>query len=62
MHGLCTICAHSQRTLIDESLRAGHDLRSLANEFALRTPVLRHHRDEHVAGLAQRRRRAPAIG
>jgi hypothetical protein len=53
MYSMCPICRHSQRTSIDESLRAGRDLRTLANEFALRTSLLRHHRDEHVAGVVR---------
>ena len=62
MYSMCSICRHSQRTSIDESLRAGGDVRSVANEYALEVRTLRHHRDEHVAGLARPRRRAPAMG
>jgi hypothetical protein len=58
MQALCPICQHSQRTSIDESLRAGRELRTLADEFGVRTTSLRYHRDEHVAGLARGRRSA----
>jgi hypothetical protein len=59
---MCPISRHSQRPSIDENLRAGRDLRTLADEFGVRTGALRYHRDEHVAGLAKSRRRAPAMG
>ena len=35
MQSMCPICRHSQRTLIDERLRAGHHLRVIANEFGV---------------------------
>jgi hypothetical protein len=35
MQSMCPICRHSQRSSIDESLRAGRDLRSLADEYGL---------------------------
>jgi hypothetical protein len=58
MQSMCPICRHSQRSSIDESLRAGRELRTLADEFGVRTTALRHHREEHVAGLARGRRSA----
>jgi hypothetical protein len=41
MQSMCAICRHSQRTSIDENLRAGRDLRTLADEFGVRTTSLR---------------------
>jgi hypothetical protein len=58
MYGLCPICHHSQRSSIDERLRAARELRPVADEFGVRLTMLRHHRDEHVAGLARGRRSA----
>jgi hypothetical protein len=60
MQSMCPICRHSQRPSIDESLRAGRELRSLADEVGVDTRALRWHRD-HVAGLAKARRRTPAL-
>jgi hypothetical protein len=40
MQSMCPICRHSQRSAIDEHLRAGRELRSLVDEFGLRTPAL----------------------
>ena len=37
MRGLCSICHHSQRGVIDEHLSGGRDLRSLADEYASQT-------------------------
>jgi hypothetical protein len=34
---MCPICRHSQRASIDEHLQAGRDLRTLADEFGVRT-------------------------
>jgi hypothetical protein len=56
MQAMCSVCRHSQCSRIDQDLRAGWDLRSLSDEFGLRTGSLRHHRDEHVAGLTRGRR------
>jgi hypothetical protein len=56
MQSMCPICRHSQRCAIDENLRAGGDLRPLADEFGVRITALRYHRDEHVAGLDRGRR------
>jgi hypothetical protein len=39
MDGVCPICRHSQRTSIDERLRASRELRPLADEFGLRITV-----------------------
>ena len=48
MRGLCQVCHHSQRSVINEYLSAGRDLRSLADAYGLDTRALRTHRDEHV--------------
>jgi hypothetical protein len=58
---MCPICRHSQRASIDEHLHAGRDLRTLADEFGVRTTWLRHHREEHVAGLTRGRRSAARV-
>jgi hypothetical protein len=44
MQAMCSACRHSQRSRTDQDLRAGRDLRSLSDEFGLRTGALRHHR------------------
>jgi hypothetical protein len=41
MQSMCPICRHSQRCAIDESLRAGRDLRSLADEVGVDTRAQR---------------------
>jgi hypothetical protein len=56
MYRLCCVCESSQRASIDDHLRYGRDLRSLADEVGLPTRALRHHRDAHVAGLTTGRR------
>ena len=61
MHGLCLVCESSQRATIDEYLRAGRDLRSLADEFGLHTRALRAHRDDHITGVPRARRSRPAL-
>jgi hypothetical protein len=40
MQSMCPICRHSQRSSIDESLRAGRELHTLADEFGVRTTAL----------------------
>jgi hypothetical protein len=54
----CVICCHSQQVAIDARLLSGETLRVLGNEYGVRVPDLRHHRDEHVLGQP-RRQRAP---
>ena len=61
MQAMCAICRHSQRQTIDRDLRAGRELRPLADEFGMRITALRYHRDEHVAALDRRGRRASAL-
>jgi hypothetical protein len=56
MYGLCPVCHHSQRSAIDERLRASRALRPLADEFGVPITALRHHRDEHLPGRATGRR------
>jgi hypothetical protein len=51
----------AEPSTIDEHLRRGRDLRSLADEVGLPTGALRAHRDEHVAGLPRGRRSRPAL-
>jgi hypothetical protein len=60
---LCPLCTHSQRPSIDQALRAGRDLRALADEFGVRTAALRHRRDEHVVviPLDRTRRRVSVV-
>ena len=56
MQAICLVCRHSQRAVIDQSLRAGQDLRSLSDAFGVDTRALRWRRDDHVVGLARGRR------
>ena len=56
MQPMCAICRHSQRQTIDQNLRAGRDLRTLADEFGVRASALRHHRDAHVLQRGRQRR------
>jgi hypothetical protein len=56
MYRMCLVCESSVRATVDEELRRGRDLRSLADEVGLPTRALRAHRDEHVAGLTRSRR------
>ena len=62
MRGLCQVCHHSQRSVIDAHLSAGRDLRSLADAYGLDTRALRAHRDEHVAGGPKGRRGTARAG
>jgi hypothetical protein len=64
MRGLCQVCHHSQRSVIDAHLSAGRDLRSLADAYGLDTRALRTHRDEHVrsTSVAKGRRGAARAG
>ena len=52
----CTICNHSQQESIDARLLAGENLRVLGNEYGVRTPDLRHHRDAHILKQPRRQR------
>ena len=62
MQVLCPICRHSQRPHIDQALIAGRELRALSDEFGASQPLLRHHRDHHVSGMARSRRRGGQQG
>jgi hypothetical protein len=61
MRGHCELCRHSMRGVIDEHLRAGRDVRSLADEYGLETRAIRAHRDDHVLRAPSHARRGNAI-
>jgi hypothetical protein len=45
---LCRVCAHPEKRLIDEALKAGSSLGVLAGRFELTTDTLSRHRQEHL--------------
>jgi hypothetical protein len=55
----CAICTHSQQESIDTRLLAGETLRMLGNEYGVRAPDLRHHRDEHLLRQPRLQRARP---
>ena len=61
MRGLCSVCHHSMRGVIDERLSSGRDLRSLADEYGLDVRALRAHRDDHVRSAGQTRGRRSGV-